>query len=157
MMLELDAAVVDDFKQLVQVHPLRHLCEHERNLAVNEGSQLLEVFVIHRLAIRTLVGLLERGHQLLSFSHALSIRDLWACSTFARHHAGKEGLVRGLPALCVEHDIEQRIATILSLSSLQSRYEDYYLHHGIELAALGQATTSKIQSTELIDARRARP
>lgn len=56
-------------------------------------------------------------------------------------------LVRGLPALCVEHDIEQRIATILSLSLLQSRYEDYYLHHGIELAALGQATTSKIQST----------
>lgn len=38
-------------------------------------------------------------------------------------------LVRMLPALCVEHGIEQRIATLLSLSLLQSRYEDYYFDH----------------------------
>lgn len=38
-------------------------------------------------------------------------------------------LVQGLPALCREHRVEQRVATLLSLSLLQSRYEDYCFHH----------------------------
>jgi len=44
-------------------------------------------------------------------------------------------LVGGLPVLCREHGIEQRIATLLSLSLLQSRYEDYYFHHRAQFAA----------------------
>lgn len=44
-------------------------------------------------------------------------------------------LVQGLPALCKEPAVEKRVATLLSLSLLQSRYEDYYFHHRTEFAA----------------------
>jgi hypothetical protein len=44
-------------------------------------------------------------------------------------------LVQSLPALCNEPAVENRVATLLSLSLLQSRYEDYYFHHRTELAA----------------------
>lgn len=44
-------------------------------------------------------------------------------------------LVQSLPALCKEHGVENRIATLLSLSLLQSRYEDYYFHHRTVFAA----------------------
>ncbi|RKS28522.1 dynamin family protein [Pseudomonas sp. WPR_5_2] len=44
-------------------------------------------------------------------------------------------LIQSLPALCTEHGVENRIATLLSLSLLQCRYEDYYFHHRAEFAA----------------------
>lgn len=44
-------------------------------------------------------------------------------------------LVKGLPALCAEPALENRIATLLSLSLLQSRYVDHYANHTQTLAA----------------------
>lgn len=44
-------------------------------------------------------------------------------------------VLKGLPALLKETAAEKRIATLLSLSLLQTRYEDYYFHHRKEFAA----------------------
>ncbi|WP_217997265.1 hypothetical protein, partial [Pseudomonas syringae group genomosp. 3] len=44
-------------------------------------------------------------------------------------------LLNGLPALLEEAGVEKRVATLLSLSLLQTRYEDYYFHHRKEFAA----------------------
>ncbi|WP_191632331.1 dynamin family protein [Pseudomonas fluorescens] len=44
-------------------------------------------------------------------------------------------LVQSMPALCHEPAVENRVATLLSLSLLQSRYEDYYFQHRAEFAA----------------------
>ncbi|MOA13450.1 hypothetical protein D3C78_1335030 [compost metagenome] len=90
MVLELDATVVDDFEQLVQVHALRHLRQHQRDIAIHEAGQCPEIFIIHRPAVRTLVGLREGGHQLLGLSHALGVDGFAACCFPHRHHAGKE-------------------------------------------------------------------
>lgn len=43
-------------------------------------------------------------------------------------------LLNGLPALLEEAGVEKRVATLLSLSLLQTRYEDYYFHHRKEFA-----------------------
>lgn len=106
-------------------HPLAQWWEHYWQLEMNRLIGPIRKFFAKALrAIEQLTpeteDLQEHFKQHLESRHAAATALLggsFAC------------LVRGVPALCETSAAERRVATLLSLSLLQSRYEDYYQHH----------------------------
>jgi len=125
--LDCDVETLADWSipALPEGHPLGQWWEHYWQLEMNRLiGPIRKFFVKAQQAIKQLTpdtaDLQQYLQEHLERHHALASARLggsFAC------------LMRGLPALYAEPAAERRVATLLSLSLLQSRYEDYYLHH----------------------------